>query len=244
MPAVPLLTIVTVVKDDADGFARTRASLTPHLAVDVEWLVIDSSTQRVDAPEATYYWTQPAGIYAAMNDGLARATGDYIYFLNAGDVITAGALPAIRSALATRPNWAYGQVSFVQPDGHIITPRPFDYAAERKALFARGRFPAHQGTIARTEIVRGIGGFDTRYTIAADYDAMLKLSAGADPVEIPDVIAEFTVGGISSTQWRHSLREFQHARNDVFNPRGLAGLRDRLYALRQQAAMTAARLLK
>ena len=244
MPTAPLLTIVTVVKDDPEGFARTRASVTPHLGDDIEWLVVDSSTHRVDAPEATYNWTPPAGIYAAMNDGLARATGEYIYFLNAGDVITTGALPAIRAALVTRPTWAYGQVGFVQPDGRVITPRPFNYAAERRALFARGRFPAHQGTVARTEVLRGVGGFDTRYTVAADYHAMLKLSAGADPVELPDVIAEFAVGGISSTQWRHSLREFQQARREVFNPRGIAALRDRFYALRQRATMATARLLK
>ena len=92
----PWLTIVTVVKDDMEGFARTAGSLGGQSAVDFEWLVVDSSPDRDKVrreairilPGAlAYEWVEPKGVYPAMNYGLTRARGRFTLFLNAGDVL-------------------------------------------------------------------------------------------------------------------------------------------------------------
>ena len=218
------LSIITVLKDDEPGLRQTMESLTASTGVDpaeVEWIIIDSSADpdSVQAPVSqselgvTVVWEPPTGIFEAMNTGLNTATAEYLYFLNAGD--------RLRMLNEEQPDWLYGQVAFIDAHGHEVIPPAFDYREERKALFARGRFPPHQGTIVRRSILTSLGGFDTTYRITADYAAALRLSLIADPIEMTDVLAEFTAGGISTDRWKQSLREFHRARQEVFDPKGL-----------------------
>ncbi len=90
----PWLSVVTVVKDDLDGFQRSIDSLSDQFLRGVELVVVDSSTDCLVIPgymeefliqNFQYEWATPRGIYPAMNKGLELARGEYIYFLNAGD---------------------------------------------------------------------------------------------------------------------------------------------------------------
>ena len=235
----PLLSIVTVVKDDEVGLRDTLASLQDALigeSDDVEWLVVDSSihrqivTQLLQASNQRprYIWVEPAGVYPAMNIGLENAAGGYVLFLNAGDELNnASALNTIMDVLRTQsPVWLYGQVAFVDPTGQETNPPAFDYQREKGALFARGRFPPHQGTVVRREILLDLGGFDTELRIAADYAIALRLSQLADPLELDITVANFHTGGLSTSEWRRSIREFHHARTQTLQPRGLSRIRE------------------
>ena len=251
----PWLTVVTVVKDDPVGFERTAASLAGQALAGVEWVVVDGSGDAegiprliggAPGPAARYEWCPPAGVYAAMNTGLARVTGTYVLFLNAGDALhDDAALATIREVVdRDRPVWLYGQVCFVSPDGRETIPPPFDYAAERSVGFSRGRFPPHQGTVVSTRALRDIGGFDTSYRIVADYAALLRLSMLADPSTTDAVLATFVEGGISSTSWRASIGEFHRARREILRPSGVAALRERTETTLQFARIGVARLAK
>ena len=252
-PTSPWLSVVTVVKDDDSGFARTADSLQQQVLDGVEWVVVDSSRDRDAVPSliadrsvpARYSWTPPSGVYPAMNTGLAEAAGQYVYFLNAGDCLhDPGVLGHVRLIVDEhRPVWLYGQVCFVAPDGDRVTPAPFDYQAERRAHFSRGRFPAHQGTIVAISHLRAIGGFDESYRIVADYAAFLRLTQIADPAQTDAVLADFHTGGVSSTDWRASIREFHRARQEVLQLTGSAAAVERLNTASQEARMTVARWL-
>jgi hypothetical protein len=245
------LSIITVVKDDVAGFARSAASLQGQDLDGVEWVVIDSSDDASQIPEAivqaglaaTYRWTTPSGIYPAMNAGLDASTGSYAYFLNAGDCLHDDSVLAhVRTVIGRdRPVWLYGQVCFVSPDGRRVTPPPFDYAAEGRAHFSRGRFPPHQGTVASTSALRSMGGFDDSYRIAADYAAFLRLSQLAIPVETSRTLADFYVGGVSTSDWKGSLGEFHRARREILRLSGGAALRERLETAAQYSRMQVAR---
>ena len=230
----PALSIVTVVKDDTDGLARTRDSLNECAAEDlseIEWIVIDSSADHQAVPQvvtestlpASVHWVSPEGVYEAMNAGLQLASGHYVYFLNAGDRLrdTHALHRIIQTIEQHLPQWFYGQVAFIDSQGKETIPPPFDYRAERKSNFSKGRFPPHQGTIARRDLLQSIGGFDTSYRITADYTAMLQMSLIADPVELTDVVATFETGGLSEQRWLLAINEFHRARLEVFNPSGL-----------------------
>ena len=248
----PWLTVVTVVKDDAAGFARSLASLSGQDLDGVEYVVIDSSADRDDAADALAHagvaaaltWTEPAGIYAAMNAGLAQASGDFIYFLNAGDVLHDGVLATLRDAVqAHDPQWVLGDVEIVATDGtRTITPM-WDYAAEQTQAFSRGLFPPHQGTAVRTDLLRSVGGFDTSYRIVADYAAFLRFSHIA-PLRIDLVIASFSEGGTSTVRWQESVREFHRARVAILRPSGALAMREKLNTAKQFAALGTYRTLQ
>jgi glycosyltransferase involved in cell wall biosynthesis len=244
----PWLTVVTVVKDDPEGFAITASSLRRQDTRGVEWVVIDSSghaltltatVQQDSAPSHRYQWVPPQGVYPAMNTGLAAASGTYIHFLNAGDRFHDDEiLTRLRDVVQEGdPLWLYGQAAFIGTDGKATLPAPFDYARERAHGFSHGRFPPHQATVVRTEALRSLGGFDTTYRIAADYKVMLALAKLGDPREVADVIADFEVGGLSSTRWSASVAEFHRARREVLNLAGTNNLRERAATARQWASL-------
>ena len=229
-----VLSIITVVKDDDRGLRQTQESLAASTGFDraeIEWIIVDSSADK-DLVQAlaseselapTLVWEPPAGIFEAMNTGLNKASAEYVYFLNAGDRLRSSSSLAslIRALNDHKPDWLYGQVAFIDEHGDEVIPPLFDFDDEKSALFARGRFPPHQGTAARRTRLLAMGGFDTRYRIAADYAAVLRLSLIADPLEMTDVLAEFTSGGVSTHHWKQSQREFHQARQETFNPRGV-----------------------
>ena len=250
----PWLTIITIVRNDPEGFRRTLESVAVQELGDVQILVVDGSENRSQIQaairsagvEVDYAWEAPKGIYPAMNSGIARAGGTYSMFTNAGDVLHSPKVVAdLREQLKElEVSWGYGQVRFIEPDGTAILPTPFDYSHEKRRCFSGGRFPPHQGTFARTELLRDLGGFDTKYRICADYALFLKLSQVSNPLEVGAVISDFYVGGLSTVAWKESLKEFHDARVSILTPSGVEALRERLGTWSQFAKMSAARAIK
>jgi len=246
VPDQPWLSIVTVVKDAPAELARSLASLAAQDLADVEYLVIDSSSEPAQVPaqlaaagvQAACTWVEPAGIYPAMNEGLRQARGELVYFLNAGDELRPEVLGQVHAlAKSTAARWLIGRVEVVDQSGSAVTTPAWDYAAEDRALFARGRFAPHQGTFARVADLRAVGGFDTGYRIAADYAAFLALTRLGEPLMLDLVIARFHEGGLSTQRWQESFREFHRARMSILRPRGLDALKERLYGARQMIAV-------
>lgn len=244
--STPWVSVLTVVRDDPAGFARTVASVAAQSFDGVEFVVVDSSADRQAVPallgdaglaeSSVYEWVEPAGIYPAMNAALGLASGDFAYFANAGDVLADSVLARARVLLADRV-WGFGPVEIVELDGRRVVTPDWDYARERAAYFSRGHFPAHQGTFARRDALLSLGCFDTSYAIAADYAMALRLSLVSDPVVLPFVIATFREGGASTQRWQDSFREFHRARVEILEPSGLLGVQERWNTARHFGAV-------
>lgn len=102
----PRVSIVTVVRNDAPGLARTLASVAAQDYANRQMVVIDGGstdgtleTLRQHATVIDIWVSEPdEGIYHAMNKGVALADGEWLLFMNAGDEF-AGA-DALSSAVA------------------------------------------------------------------------------------------------------------------------------------------------
>ena len=247
MTSTPWLTVVTVTKDDPDGLTRTLRSLQSQDRAGVECLIIDSSEDRAQTAGlvrahgdfATVTWVEPSGIYSAMNRGLSEASGEFVYFLNGGDELAGAVVLAHLSGRVTtgKVDWAYGAIEIVHTDGSRIVTPPWDFEREQEHAFSRGHFPAHQGTVARTEVLRRVGGFDESFRIASDYATFLRLAQVSPPVELNLTVAQFHEGGVSTTRWAKSLREFHRARHEILQPTGAVARRERLATTQQFVRM-------
>lgn len=91
---MPLLTIITINRNDAEGLERTFKSIWKEQTFkDFEHIVIDgASTDESVSIIKEYesnlsYWISESdsGIYNAMNKGIVKAKGKYLLFLNSGD---------------------------------------------------------------------------------------------------------------------------------------------------------------
>jgi hypothetical protein len=247
----PWLSIVTVLKDDRPGLERTLASLSGSERHGVEHIIIDSSSDRTSSPalvgasglRSRIIWTEPAGVYAAMNRGLAEATGTFVLFLNAGDELASDrVITVLREAVTEGAvNWLFGDAEIVGVDGTVVTTPPWDYRREQKSSFSQGHFPAHQATVVRTAVLRAVGGFDESYQIAADYGVFLHLTEVGPPLQLKFTIARFHEGGASTTGWARSILEFHRARRAILLPTGPVARVERWNTVRQFTIMAAHR---
>lgn len=232
----PWLSVVSVVKDDPLGLARTLRSLSQQDRTDVELVVVDSSADRDEVAAllesyqgaVSYRWVQPQGIYPAMNTAIESAAGEFAYFANAGDEffrpdVLTGARQLLRDHV-----WGFGPVEVIEESGRRVFTPKWDYQKEAAKGFSSGRFPSHQGTFVRTSTLRDLGGLDTSFSIAADYAMALQLSRIADPVILPFVVARFHEGGVSTQRWQSSFAEFHRARTEILRPRGTRWLHEQL----------------
>lgn len=232
------LSVITVVKDDPDGFSKTLQSLEEQTLPKLNWVVVDSSSDQTSIPAllsesrlpVDYVWVEPAGIYPAMNHGATLAVGKYIYFLNAGDtLIDSEILGRVADSVSeVSPIWAFGGVNFWDQNGSQLQEPAWNYHSERQHRFVRGRFPSHQGVIVRRDVFENLGGFDTSYAIAADYHMICLLSQMQDPLQLDFAIANFTQGGASTVSWRLAQTEFRRGRKSVF-PLNFASHVEELY---------------
>ena len=238
----PILTVVTVVRNDPHGLARTHQSLESAVAkLDsfdpsaIEWVIVDGSTTLNKAPtvgslSVDIVFQPPQGIFEAMNHGLDISVGTWILFLNAGDTFAEPmSLEWLLSELeSTQALWGFAAVHFRDEQGRALREPSWDYKSHCERLFARGRFPPHQGTVVRKETLKTLGGFDTRYRVAADYHAALRLSKLSEPDIWTWPLAAFDQGGTSSKYWKRAQSEMHQARQEVFRPSGFGAVRERL----------------
>lgn len=89
------LSIVTINYNNRGGLQRTLNSIISQTNSNFEWIVIDGGSSDgskeliLQHQDAISYWcSEPdKGIYHAMNKGVDKSHGDYLLFLNSGDVL-------------------------------------------------------------------------------------------------------------------------------------------------------------
>jgi len=218
------LTIVTVVRNDGPALQQTIASVVAQSVTGVDYLILDGASTDTTADIAVaatkrHEWIRTIsepddGIYDAMNKGFATAQGEWVYFLNAGDRFRSeGELAWLAAQLPNvRSGWFRSPVQFVDADG---TPtRPLRTASLEPQGFGQGRQDVfHQGTVMTKLLLQRLGGFNTRFAIAADFDLMNRaLELGLRPKVSDHVLVDVDASGVSTQQWRRSLIEVHQAR--------------------------------
>lgn len=215
---VALVSIITVVRNGERHLEAAIRSVLDQEYDNVEYILVDgASTDGTVGLVRRYehaidYWvSEPdAGIYEAMNKGIALATGDVIGILNADDQYGRGILSSVAQALAeTRADYTYGSVVRLDAGGReasITYPLPADQF-ERRCV-AQGPFP-HPSLFVRRGVYERIGGFDTGFRVAADRDFIARMiRSGHRGVRLQDVVAFMRSGGVSDglPRWSESRR--------------------------------------
>lgn len=196
MPKNPFFSIVSVCFNNLTGLQKTGHSLRLQSCPDFEWIVVDGGSKDGAVDYLTHskaLWTSEpdAGIYDAMNKGLARASGDYIIFLNAGDRLAgAHTLATLKEFIARQkeaPDFVYGD----SIESEV-------YKAANQLPGNKWRmFTHHQAMIYRRESLHGLR-YSLKYKIAGDYDfTMRALEHARNVAYLPLPVCVFESGGLS-----------------------------------------------
>ena len=202
-PAHPLISVVTVVFNDPQGLARTLRSVQPHLdrgQDQVEHWVVDGSTNgdvraalaRHGDPRVHALHEPDDGLFDAMNKGLRLATGDWVLFVNAGDLLHPAFDPARFTAGSERAGRVIVGYSVETYEG-LAFLRPAR-GREEHGL----RFPAHQSTAYPREVTSVLR-YDQSLPVSADGRFTSEAVARAGGVFVNELVSVFELGGRSST---------------------------------------------
>lgn len=134
------------------------------------------------------------GIYDAMNKGISMASGDLVGIINANDWYEKDALRDGSRLYSVKGTGVYTGIQRYWLDG-------LEFYLERvNHEFLGRRMIQHPSTFVSLDVYRKYGLFDTHYRYSADLDLMSRyLKAGVPFYQLDSIIANFRIGGASST---------------------------------------------
>ena len=133
---MPLISIITINYNNAKGLQKTLDSVVSQSFQDFEFIVIDgnSTDKSVDVIKQftrVNGWVSEKdnGIYDAQNKGILKAKGNYLLFLNSGDILAnSNVFQKVSSVLSGGKSFYYGNLIFEKnlvKENHIA-PKEID----------------------------------------------------------------------------------------------------------------------
>lgn len=198
----PKITVITVVLNAASVVERTLISVLAQDYPNLEYLVIDGQStdgtlgiiEKYSHGITRWISEKDSGIWEAMNKAANLASGEWLIFMNAGDLFVAN---DVISRAFSASMWAgcdvlYGDTIFAYSENRISVRAP-DIATLSDGL---GFSP--QSCFVKTALQKEYG-FDLNEHVAADYDFFLRLhKAGKVFRRVDVVVSEFLFGGFSN----------------------------------------------
>lgn len=174
------ISVVTINYNDISGLNKTILSVSQQSARNFEYIVIDGGSTDGSADLLDDYKEQITysvsendnGIYHAMNKGIKVATGDFIIFMNSGDVFyDKTIIEKIVSELKEDDEIVYGDVMIKSAvyDSASIQTHPekltFKYFYERTIC--------QQACIIKKSLFENIFYFNEQYKIVSDWEFII-----------------------------------------------------------------------
>ena len=215
------VSIITITFNAERWLERTMQSVLAQVCTDYEYIIVDGASKdstvnvikRLEPQfKGRLSWkSEPdKGLYDAMNKGLARAKGDFVWFINAGDEIYGAETLAHVAAAATEDtDIVYGKACIVNAEGVKVSehhkPTPPDM---QRKHFLNGLVVSHQAIIVRKSIV---GDYNTDYRICADYDwCVHAVTASRKNTYLDEYLCKFLTEGVSQKQRKRAWKERFH----------------------------------
>lgn len=151
------------------------------------------------------------GIYDAINRGIARASGEVIGLMHSDDLFAhSQVLERVAEKFADPSvDGVYGDLEYVAATDTQKVVRYWKSGEYTPKRLARGWMPPHPTLYLRREVFDRFGLYDTSFSIAADYDAMLRyLAKGQITLAyIPEVMVRMRLGGESNRSLERIVRK-------------------------------------
>ena len=197
-----------MVKDHASGLRDTYLSLITQIFTDWEMVIVVGKSQdqtlslalelQMKDSRIQVLEQEGTGIYGAMNQGLQSIRGEFTWFMNAGDKFasTLTLTHAMDEVTQRKVGIVIGgyqidkgtdRQTYSFPEGNITR---LDFAFNRRG-------GCHQAMIFRTQALREIAGFDTTYSLASDFDLVLRIMKTWNVRRASEIYASIEPGGLA-----------------------------------------------
>lgn len=195
---MPTISVITVCRNAEKSIEKTIQSVVNQSFNDYEYLIIDGGSidntvsiiEKYSDRISFYVSELDNGIYDAMNKGIRKATGEWLIFMNAGDMFANEYVlnDLFSSKIPLNKSFLYSDIYGLRPNGERIL---------RLLSFEKGNL-IHQAVIYRRSLHTEHGLYIvTKKLIISDYLFFIRI-----PIEkvmkVNTVIAVYEGGGVSA----------------------------------------------
>ena len=236
----PLITVVTVCYNSAALIERTLISVSEQNYSNKEYVVIDGAStdgtkEIVERykDSISFFVSEPdKGIYHAMNKAVKVAKGEWVIFMNAGDVFANNeVLKNVSNKLNDKSDIVYGDILKMENNELIVKEAPSKITRMHRMPFC------HQAVFTRTFLLKKHP-FDEKYKLSADFKLYKQLSLDNFSFKkIPMSITIYDTTGISNTQRTKGLIENISIIKEIDNWQEKLRLLPRLYFVKNWTAI-------
>jgi glycosyltransferase involved in cell wall biosynthesis len=222
---LPLVTFITVVYNGVSELEATIKSILSQTEKRFEYFIIDGASTdgtieliKKYESQITGWISEPDnGLYDAMNKGIKLGSGEYLWFMNAGDLVyDNNTLKKIFTQLEKTigntqlameiPDVVYGETEIIDEEGKSLGQRRLK-APEKlnwKSL-QRGMVVCHQSFIVKREKCEA---YNLHYRFAADVDWMIRVLKKSKNIYNSKMrLCKFKSGGLTYKNIRNGLKE-------------------------------------
>ena len=196
MPETALISIITPSFNQARYLEQTMRSVLEQDYPNIEYWVIDGGStdgsvdiiQRYAPSLAGWVSEKDSGQAEAVNKGFARASGDYIAWLNSDDLYYPGALSEAVRALQANPAapFVFSDVESIDETGTAFNRMRYGSWGLKDLM--RFRIIGQPGVFMRRSALLKAGFLDTSYQYILDHHLWLRLAALGAPCYVPGAL--------------------------------------------------------
>ena len=215
----PLISIITVVKNNKKYLEKTIKSIIQQSYKNYEFIIIDGNStdgslkiiKKYDKLNFIDLWTskKDRGIYDAFNKGLTLARGQMIGFVNSDDILLKDALKILVNYYNKNKNFDFIFGSVKKHWGVLHGFKPW------KINFTWGFYSSHStGFFIKNESAKKVGFYNLKYKYSSDYDyffrMIVKKKLQGVGTKKDEIFGTFRRGGYSST-----IKFFDHFKEEI-----------------------------
>lgn len=210
----PFASVVTICLDAGSDLQRTVESILAQ-DVPVELVVVDGGSKdavtrqflsalqdRDVSPHRLSLSSEPdRGIAHAFNKGIARASGETVVMLNAGDTFTA---PDVVARARHHAEDGAGIVTAFAASSAGTIP---GYALNDDMPLFRRALVSHQASFVPRSVYEAHGGYREDYRVRMDYEFFLRVLRNCRLTFVPEIWVNYQGGGVSAKNRRRFVGE-------------------------------------
>ncbi len=199
------LSIITVSYNNRLGLERTRDSILP-LPNNCQWIIVDAASndgtleilQSLPKQDNILWVSEPdKGIFDGMNKGIGLAKGQYLNFMNSGDMFVRESFEKVIRDASHKADIFVFDYFPLTAKLHPAVSREFSL---QNSKFNKDDVVPHQSSLIAKDVFKRIGNYDLDYKYTADYNFFVKAyyEGFKFNVDVNLKLAYFVQDGLSS----------------------------------------------
>ena len=212
MQILNLITVIVATKNSAGTLQRCIDSFKNQTYQKKELIIIDggSSDETVNLlttnSQGIDYWESnpDRGIAHAWNKALKQAKGEWVLFVGADDylahpMVLENFSEKIKNHRIEEGRIVYAAIKRFFPGGDYLDTPEMDWLKVRPVFFSEKMMIPHQACFHHYSLFKEFGAFDEDFSIASDYEFLLRVLKDEDPLFLSGfIVTHMAFGGISS----------------------------------------------